>query len=86
MDTPKASDKVELKELRVAMSPDNAKPIFCNIAQFSKVKDDYVLMTLIFAEPDGSGNGSILGRFVIDVEHAKQFVKVLDGVLKKKVS
>lgn len=79
----KAAKAGGLKELGVAITPEIAKAVFSNIVQFHRIGKDNILMSFVFAEPDNSGNGTIVSRILVDTDHAKKIAEVLDGFLKK---
>lgn len=66
-----------------AAQPENVVPKFCNVVNFAKTKDNNYIATMIFAD-DQNDFSVVLGRIIVSEPHAKEIVKVLSDLIKKK--
>lgn len=66
-------------EQQTLISPDKFVPKFCSGINFSVLNNQYVVISLMYAEPNNPA--VLVERVMIDIGHAKKVTEVLQGLL-----
>lgn len=67
--------------IQALMPPDKGMPKFSNVANVTKVNENFIL-SFLFIEPGGSDQAIVIERVLVDRGHAVEIVALLGRMLK----